>query len=101
MEHFSYFRIWGSNIVHLLPKIVPDRMVLHEFCFQTVIDGAHAKLAKHKRKTWPKFPLHIVSLFIQNSIHAIVLGKEITTMRMGEAFKRMHDPKAFLASLFA
>ena len=27
-EYFSYIRIWGRNIVHTLPKIVPDRMVL-------------------------------------------------------------------------
>ena len=29
------------------------------------------------------------------------MGKEITTMKLGEAVKRMHDPKAFLAILFA
>ena len=23
-EYFSYIRIWGSNIVHLLPIIAPD-----------------------------------------------------------------------------
>ena len=22
--YFSYFRIWGSNTIHLLPRIVPD-----------------------------------------------------------------------------
>ena len=38
-EYFSYFRIWGSNTVHLLSRIVPDQMVLHEFSFLTVIDG--------------------------------------------------------------
>ena len=27
-EYFSYIRIWSSNIVHLLPRIVPDRMGL-------------------------------------------------------------------------
>ena len=30
-----------------------------------------------------------------------MLGKEITTMNMGEAVKRMHDPKDFLARLSA
>ena len=33
VEYFSYIRIWGSNIVHLLPRIVPDQMVLHEFAY--------------------------------------------------------------------
>ena len=27
-EYLSYIRIWGSNMVHLLPKIVLDHMVL-------------------------------------------------------------------------
>ena len=27
-EFFSYIRIWGSNTVHLLPRIVLDHMVL-------------------------------------------------------------------------
>ena len=27
-ESFSYFIIWGSTTVHLLPRFVPDRMVL-------------------------------------------------------------------------
>ena len=32
-EYFSYISIWGSNIVHLLPRKVPDRMVLQEFSY--------------------------------------------------------------------
>ena len=32
-EYLSYIRIWGSNIVHLLLRIVPDRMVLQEFAY--------------------------------------------------------------------
>ena len=32
-EYFYYIRIWGSNIVHFLPRIVPERMVLHEFAY--------------------------------------------------------------------
>ena len=32
-ESFSYIRIWGSKTIHLLPKIVPDRLVLEEVAF--------------------------------------------------------------------
>ena len=100
-EYFSYFKIWGSNTVHLLPRIVPDRMVSQEFSFQTVADGAFPKLAKHKKKCWPKFPLNLGSLVLHNSTHGAVLGKEISIMNLGEAPKIMHDPKPHLASLFA
>ena len=38
-ESFSYIIIWGSNTIHMLPKIVPDRFVIEEVPFQTVTDG--------------------------------------------------------------
>ena len=63
-EYLSYMRIWGSNTVHLLPRIIPDRMVLQEFAFQMVIDGVFPKLTKHKKKAWPKFPLNLDSLVL-------------------------------------
>ena len=68
--------------------------------YQTVIDGIFPKLAWHKRKAWPKFPLSLDSLVLQDSTHAIVLGKEITNMNLGESLRRMHDPKSYLEILF-
>ena len=76
-------------------------MVLEELAFQMVIGGAYPKLAKNKRKGWPRFPLSLDCLVIQNSTHATMLGKEITIMKLGEASKRMHDPKDFLISIFS
>ena len=38
---------------------------------------------------------------IQNYTHENMLGEEITTMNLGEAPKRMHDPKSYLTRLFA
>ena len=99
-EYFSYIGIWGSNTVHLFPIIVPDRMVIEEIYFQTVIDGVFPKLTRSKRKGWPKSPLSLGPLVIQNSTHARIIGKKITTMKLGESPKRMHDPKSFLANHF-
>ena len=72
-------------------------MVLQEFYFQTIIDGSFPKLSKQKRKGWPKFPLSLDSLVLHNYTHVALLGKEITTMNLGEASKGMHDPKDYLA----
>ena len=55
-EYLSYIRILGNNKVHMLPIILPDRLVLQEVAYQTVIDGVFPKLAQSKRKAWPKFP---------------------------------------------
>ena len=90
-EYFSYIRIWRRNTFHLLPKIVPERMVLEEISFQTIIGGVFPNLAGSKRKGWPKFPRNLGSLVIHKYTHAGVLGKRIITMNIGEAPKRMND----------
>ena len=87
--------------MHLLPRIVPDRMVLQEFSYETVIDGAFPNFTKHKKKGWPKFPVNLGNFTVQNAGHACLLGKEISVMILGEVFKRMHDPMGFLHNLFA
>ena len=65
-----------------------------------MIDWVFPNLTTTKRKGWPKFPLNLGFLTLQNSTHAVILSKEITTMNLGEAPKRMHDPKSFLANYF-
>ena len=97
-EYFSYIRIWGSNTVHLLLRIVPDRMLLQEIAYQIVIDGVFRKFASSKRNSWPKFPLNLEFLVLQNSTHASILGKAIVDMNLGEVPKRMHEPKSYLAN---
>ena len=37
---------------------------------------------------------------LQNSTHVTILGSEFADMNRGEAPKRMHDPKSYLASHF-
>ena len=72
-------------------------MVLQEFSYKTLIDGVFPKLTKHKKKAWPKFPVNIGNLMVQNVVHACLLGKENFVISLGEVFKRIHDPVAFLA----
>ena len=76
-ENFLYIRIWGSNIVHMLPKIVPNGLVLVEVAFQTVNDKVYRKLIGSKKKAWHKFPMNLGSLFIPTSTWAAVLGEQI------------------------
>ena len=100
-EYFFYIRIWGRNILHLLHRIVPDMMVLQEIYLYTVVNGVFPKLSATKRKCWPKFPLNLGFLTLQNSTHASILGKAITTMNLGDEPNMMHDPKEFLDNHFA
>ena len=65
-----------------------------------MIDGVFPKLARSKRKAWPKFPLNLGSLVLQTSTHETILGKEIASINLREAPKRMHDPKSYMSNLF-
>ena len=89
-ESFSYIIIWGRNIVHMFPNIVPNRLVLEEVSFQTVTDGVYKKLVAPKRKGWPKFPLNIGSFVISTSIWDAVLGDQIVSLKLGFSLKRRH-----------
>ena len=88
-------------MVYLLPRIVQDRMVLQEFTYQTIIDGVSPKFSKHKKKSWPKFLVNIGNLTVHRLAHASSVGKEISVMNLGEAFKIIHDPIGYLDDLFA
>ena len=99
-EYFSYIHILGSNIVHLFLRIVSDQMVLQEIAYQTIVDGFFHMLPSSKRKSWPNFPLSFAFCTLQNSTHATILGSEFVDMNWGEAPRRMHDPKSYLASHF-
>ena len=52
-ESFSYIKIWGGNTVHMLPRVVPNKLVLEEVAFQTVTDGVYKKLMGPKIKGGP------------------------------------------------
>ena len=62
--------------------------------------GFFPKLTKHKKRAWLKFPISLDSLVLHDPTHASLLGKEISVMNLGEASKRMHDPMAYLSTLF-
>ena len=72
------------NIVHLMPRIVPDRMVIQEISFQTIINEVFLKLAASKRKCWPNFPLNLGFLTLQNSTHATLLGNKFLKWTWGK-----------------
>ena len=76
-ESFTYIRIFGSNATHMLPKVVPNRLVLEEISFQMVTEGIYKKFAAPKRKFWTKFPLTLGSLSIPTSTWASELSDDI------------------------
>ena len=92
-ESFTYIMVYGSNIAHMLPKVILDRLVLEEISFQTITEGIYKKCAAPKRKVWPRFPITLGSLSIPSSTWALELSDHIMSLKLGFACKRQHDPK--------
>jgi hypothetical protein len=50
MEHGTYIRVYGAmKSPHLLPRFVPDRLVLQEVAYQTVIHRVSGILYRDKK----------------------------------------------------
>ena len=49
-ETFAYIRFFNRSVAHMLPKVVPERLVLKEISFQIVIEGIYMKCVAPKRK---------------------------------------------------
>ena len=80
----------------MLPKVVPDRLVLEEISFQTVTKGIYKKCVAPKRKVLPKFPITLGSLSIPSSTWESELSDHIVSLKLGFASKRQHDPKGIV-----
>jgi len=50
-EDYTYLRIYGVIASpHIFPKFVPNRLILSEISYQTILQGFNASLAKDARK---------------------------------------------------
>ena len=95
-ESFAYIRIWGSNTAHMLPKVVPNRLVIEEISFQRVTEGYYKKLAGPKRRVFPKFPQNLGPPSIPTLTWAAELSDHIVSMKLGFSSKRKHDHKGWV-----
>jgi hypothetical protein len=68
MEHDTYIRIYGAmKPPHLLPWFIPEKLVLQEVAYQTIIRGM---LYRSKKAIWPLLPLYIGKCFFENTKQA-------------------------------
>lgn len=96
-EFYTYIRILGhTSAPHLLPKYVPDRLVLREIAYQTVVEGVTALLSSHSKKTWPKFPIKVGIFTLLNGPHALKEATAIKELCLCTGTLRRHDPKGFI-----
>lgn len=96
-EFYTYIRILGhTSAPHLLPKYVPDWLVLREIAYQTMVEGVTALLSFHSKKTWPKFPIKVGIFTLLNGRHALKEAAAIKELCLCTGTLRRHDPKGFI-----
>jgi hypothetical protein len=68
MEHNTYIRVYGVvKPPHMLPQFVPNKLVLQEVAYQTIIHRVMGMLYRLKKVVCPLFPLYIGNYFLENT----------------------------------
>jgi hypothetical protein len=59
-ERDTYIRVFGATRApHLLLVYVPDRLVVGEICYETILQGYNATLVKDKKWAFIPYGFHI------------------------------------------
>ena len=59
-ERETYIKVFdATGAPHLLPIYVPDRLVLGEIFYQTILQGYNATLVKEKKQAFLSYGFHI------------------------------------------
>jgi hypothetical protein len=70
-ERETYIRVFGATgAPHLLPIYVPDRLVLGEICYQTILQGYNATLVKDKKRAFIPYGFHIGFYMVKDTVQA-------------------------------
>jgi hypothetical protein len=92
-EEFSYIRIYGcEGAPHILPRYVPDRLVLREIAYQIVGVGIVASLSKSQKKKWPSFPIPLGIYSLLNAKHALKEVEQMEGIWLAQGNFKKHDP---------
>lgn len=91
-EPSTDIRIYGATKApHLLPKHVPERLVIREIAYQTILHGFNASLAKDQNKLCPAYPIYIGLYGLTNSKFAKMEAEAMEDSQFGEERFKRHD----------
>jgi hypothetical protein len=90
---WNYLRIYGATKApHFLPKFIPDKLVLQEISYQTVVHGVGATLYRDKKAIWPPLPLWVGSYSFKDVKEAQDEVDILTSFHFREEIFWRHDP---------
>jgi hypothetical protein len=70
-ERDTYIRVFGATRApHLLPVYVPDRLIVGEICYQSILQGYNATLVKDKKRAFIPYGFHIGFYMVKDTAQA-------------------------------
>ena len=97
-KELTYLRIYGATAApNLLPKFVPDRLVLREIAYETLLFGFNASLVKEKLRLFITYPMHISPYGLNNYFFARIEAQAIDEYRFLDGRFKRDDPKHLVA----
>jgi hypothetical protein len=82
------------------PMFVPDKLVLQEVAYQTIINGVGEILYRDKKAIWPPLPLWIDSYSFANTKKAQDEVDVFLSYHFREEIFKRHDPKKVVKEHF-
>jgi hypothetical protein len=97
-ERETYIRVFrATGAPHLLPIYVPDRLVLGEICYQTILQGYNATLVKEKKRAFILYGFHIGFYMVKDTTHAKQEGLSQLEFWFQTGRFHKHDPKGLVS----
>jgi hypothetical protein len=67
----TYIRVFSAiRAPHLLPVYVPDRLIVGEICYQTILQGYNATLVKDKKRAFIPYGFHVGFYMVKDTAQA-------------------------------
>jgi hypothetical protein len=96
-ERDTYIRVFGATRApHLLPAHVPDRLVVGEICYQTILQGYNATLVKDKKRAFIPYGFHVGFYLVKDTAQAKQEGLSQLEFRFQTGRFCKHDPKGLV-----
>jgi len=84
-DNGAYFKIYGSTkMPHILPKFVPNKIMLQEVAYHTLVHGVGEFLSIDKTLPWPPLPFYVESYSFKNSKEEHAKEEVFATFHFGE-----------------
>ena len=96
-EKNTYIKVFGAvSAPHLLPTCVPNRLVLGEKCYQTILQGFNASLVKDMKRYCIPYSFHNMYHIAKYTMHSKQEGLIHLEYRFPIGQFRRHDTKGIV-----